>query len=79
MSRLEKWKEVWERKGSEAKRENLTLGDLIAMDGFDKGAGKMTEETWMKAVERVKRELDQNIEGYGESSFRFNVLLWRRK
>lgn len=59
MNRLEKWKEVWERKGRERERErNLTLGDLIAMDGFDKGAGKMTEETWMKAVEIVKRELD---------------------
>ena len=55
MNRVEKWKEVWERKGRE--RENLTLGDLIAMDGFDKGAGKMTEETWMEAVETVKREL----------------------
>ena len=40
MNRLEKWKEVWVRKGREGKRENLTLGDLIAIDGFDKGAGK---------------------------------------
>ncbi len=61
MNRLEKWKEVWERKGGRAgerERENLTLGDLIAMDGFDKGAGKMIEETWMKVVEIVKGELD---------------------
>ena len=60
MNRVEKWREVWERKGREREREreNLTLGDLIAMDGFDKGAGKMTEETWMKAVEIVKRELE---------------------
>jgi len=57
MNRSEKWKEVWERKGRD-RRENLTLGDLIAMDGFDKGAGKMSEETWMKAVGIVKRELD---------------------
>jgi len=58
MNRVEKWRVVWERKGGEGKRENLTLGDLIAMDGFDKGAGKMTEETWLKVVEIVKREPD---------------------
>jgi ubiquinone/menaquinone biosynthesis C-methylase UbiE len=28
------------------------------MDGFDKGAGKMIEETWLKVVEIVKGELD---------------------
>ena len=58
MNSLEKWKEVWEQKGSEGKKENLNLEDLIAIDGFDKGAGKMTEETWMEVVETVKRELD---------------------
>jgi hypothetical protein len=38
MNRLEKWKEVWEGKGVEGDRENLTLEDLIAMDGFDSSA-----------------------------------------
>ena len=35
------------------------------MDGFDKGAGKMTEETWLKVVEIVKREPDLKKGGSG--------------
>lgn len=58
MNRLEKWKEVWERKGRELKKEDLTLRDLIAMDGYDTATGTMSEGTWMKAVEMVKKELD---------------------
>ena len=58
MNRLEKWKGVWERKGRELKKEDLTLRDLIAMDGFDTATGTMTEETWMNVVEMVKRKLN---------------------
>jgi len=58
MNRLKKWKEVWERKGRELKKEDLTLRYLIAMDGFDTATGTMTEETWMNVVEMVKRKLN---------------------
>ncbi|HAV42595.1 TPA: class I SAM-dependent methyltransferase [bacterium] len=55
---LERWHEVWERKGKEKIKEKYTLQDLIDIDGFDKGAGNMTEEVWLKAVGVAIRELE---------------------
>lgn len=54
-SRLESWQKVWERKGREAK--GLSLNDLITIDGFDGGAGKMTDSMWFERVEHVKSAL----------------------
>jgi len=54
-SRMESWKEVWERKGREAC--SLTLQELIYLDGFDKGAWKMTEEMWLQVAGIIVKEL----------------------
>lgn len=35
MNRLEKWKEVWERKGREGKRENLGIGLALNKPDMD--------------------------------------------
>ncbi|MDQ7837077.1 MAG: class I SAM-dependent methyltransferase [Thermodesulfobacteriota bacterium] len=53
--RFESWKNVWERKGREAK--GITLSELITADGFDGGAGKMDEKMWTERVENIKASL----------------------
>lgn len=55
-NRLENWRSVWERKGKEA--QSLNLRELINLDGFDKGAGKMSVELWLSVALTVGRELD---------------------
>jgi len=55
---LKRWQIVWERKGKEKTKEEFTLQDLIEMNGFDKGASKITKKIWLKAVEIVKDKLD---------------------
>lgn len=61
-NRLENWRSIWERKGGEA--QSLTLQELIYLDGFDKGAGRMTEEVWLKVVETVVKELELSNKDY---------------
>ncbi len=53
---MENWREVWERKGTET--QDYTLQSLIKADGFDKGAGKMTEEQWLRVVDTAVKELE---------------------
>lgn len=55
LSSLEAWQKVWEKKGRAA--GGTTLSALIAADGCDGGAGKMTEAVWLNLVEQIKREL----------------------
>lgn len=55
LSPLKAWQKVWEKKGTEA--QGIALSDLIAADGFDGGAGKMTEAVWLDLVEQIKSEL----------------------
>lgn len=55
LSSLAAWQKVWEKKGCAA--EGITLKALIAADGFDGGAGKMTEAVWLNLVEQIKSEL----------------------
>jgi len=50
MNRLEYWREVWERKGSQ------TQG-LIAANGYDEGLGKMDTETYLNFTKVAKKEL----------------------
>jgi ubiquinone/menaquinone biosynthesis C-methylase UbiE len=41
------WYEIWNRR-SPAKDRDLTLEDLVALDGFDVGAGAITVDNWRK-------------------------------
>ena len=51
------WKEIWNRRNS-IKNTNLDLSDLIALDGFDAGAGKIEIEDWREYVHRVSQKLN---------------------
>lgn len=51
------WKDVWERKGA-AVVERYDLGTLLALDGFDAGAGKLRADHMLSIAALVTRELD---------------------
>jgi ubiquinone/menaquinone biosynthesis C-methylase UbiE len=53
------WKEIWERKG-DVVSDDIELKDLIAIDGFDTGAGEFSVDSWLSLVEEIKLELDIN-------------------
>jgi len=53
-----KWREVWTSKGTRHNLERLTLLDLLAIDGFDTGGGKMTESMWFKLNQWACRKLN---------------------
>lgn len=56
-----RWKDVWSRRHAD-ERSNLALHDLIALDGFDSGAGKIEVEDWREYARRVARKLNLNDE-----------------
>lgn len=50
------WRRIWnDRRGPDGTRP--TLADLIAMDGFDAGAGKIQEHDWSQYVESVSSKI----------------------
>lgn len=52
-----KWQEIWNRRHAD-EHSILTLHDLIALDGFDGGAGKIEVEDWREYVRRVAKKLN---------------------
>ena len=52
-----KWQEIWNRRHAD-ELSILALHDLIALDGFDGGAGKIEVEDWREYVRRVAKKLD---------------------
>ena len=70
------WKNIWEKKGN-VTAENVTLEDLIAINGFETGAGAFPVESWLQFVEEIKIELglldDQKLleVGCGSGAFLF--------
>jgi|GEM_PF-390229 len=51
------WKNLWEEKGR-FNKENFKLRDLINMNGFDKGLGRMNEASWLLLASLVIEMLD---------------------
>lgn len=51
------WKKIWERKGNEASGE-IELADIIAIDGFDTGAGAFSVNSWVSFVKEVQQHLN---------------------
>ena len=51
------WHEVWERKSQLVNDSRPTLADLIAMDGFDKGAGQFSIADWRSYTTHVLTSL----------------------
>ncbi len=52
----DRWHEVWNRRNANASMA-LDLNDLIALDGFDSGAGKIEIDDWRKYASRVSDKL----------------------
>jgi ubiquinone/menaquinone biosynthesis C-methylase UbiE len=50
------WKNIWETKGRVAPDE-IDLAKLIAIDGFDTGAGEFPVHSWLPFVEETKIKL----------------------
>ena len=46
------WKNIWDKKGNVAP-DGLDLATLIAIDGFDTGAGKFPVDSWLAFVEQT--------------------------
>lgn len=63
------WKNVWKNKGNRSaslssnNTNDLTLADLIAIDGFDSKAGFIREESWREYVERIQNRLKVPAQG----------------
>jgi len=51
------WKNIWERKGNEVSGE-LEIADLIAIDGFDTGAGEFSVNSWLSFVKEIQERLN---------------------
>jgi SAM-dependent methyltransferase len=51
------WRQVWERKGSPPVGDGYDLATLLAMDGFDAGAGALPAEGCAALVNVVRTEL----------------------
>jgi ubiquinone/menaquinone biosynthesis C-methylase UbiE len=70
------WKEIWENKGI-TEKEDFVLTDLMALDGYDTGAGCCPVEGWMFTVEMMERKLQLNRKesiceiGCGSGAFLF--------
>jgi cyclopropane fatty-acyl-phospholipid synthase-like methyltransferase len=50
------WHELWNKRGSK-ELDNPTLQDLIALDGFDSGAGKVDEDDWRAYASLIVEKL----------------------
>jgi ubiquinone/menaquinone biosynthesis C-methylase UbiE len=50
------WKNIWEKKGKVAS-DGIDLTSLIAIDGFDTGAGEFPVDSWLSFVEETKIKL----------------------
>ena len=44
----QQWRDIWIKKGVVEEGKQILLLDAIALDGFDTGGGKMTEQMWME-------------------------------
>lgn len=57
---LVNWHKVWSERVNSldiSKQSGFSLGDLIALDGFDTGAGEVGEEAWTRNVDSVRLRL----------------------
>jgi len=53
----DRWHEIWDRRNA-SEAAVLDLNYLIALDGFDSGAGKIEIDDWREYVRRVSDKLD---------------------
>ncbi|WP_300742988.1 class I SAM-dependent methyltransferase [uncultured Brachyspira sp.] len=47
------WKDIWEKKGKNIDCSNLTLSDLISIDGFDSSGKSLEESNWIEYAKHV--------------------------
>lgn len=55
-SNTNNWKNIWEKKGR-VESNHFELKDLIAIDGFDTGAGEFASDIWLAFVADIKEKL----------------------
>ena len=56
---MDKWQQIWtNRKASD---EDITLGALIRLDGFDTGAGRIANEDWLRYTDFISKKMDLSI------------------
>ncbi len=64
-----RWQQIWEKRGltpDQAAQKALTLDTLIALDGFDSGAGKISPVDWQEYARRISDKLQLHA---GDSVF----------
>ena len=47
------WKDIWEKKGKDIDYSNLTLSDLISIDGFDSSGKVLDVDNWIDYAKHV--------------------------
>ncbi|WP_295153703.1 class I SAM-dependent methyltransferase [uncultured Brachyspira sp.] len=47
------WKDIWEKKGKDIDYSNLTLSDLISIDGFDSSGKVLDADSWVAYAKHV--------------------------
>ena len=47
------WKDIWEKKGKNIDCSNLTLSDLISIDGFDSSGKSLEESNWIGYAKHI--------------------------
>ena len=73
-----KWKEIWNKRSAD--QDKYSLDDLIKLDGFDTGAGKINENDWRYLTNKVAEVLglqddDTVFEvGCGAGAFLYSLL-----
>lgn len=53
----DRWHEIWNQRNTNA-NSSLDLNDLIALDGFDSGAGKINIDDWREHSRRISDKLN---------------------
>lgn len=47
------WKDIWKNRGKDIYHDNLTLEDLISIDGFDSQGHPISSENWIEYVKYI--------------------------
>lgn len=53
------WKDIWEKKGKDIDYSNLSLSDLISIDGFDSSGKALDAENWIEYARHVCMSINE--------------------
>ena len=72
------WREIWSKRQTET--TELSLADLLQLDGFDGGAGHFQPEEWSQFVLKILRQIDFQVSdsiyevGCGSGAFLYPIV-----